>query len=255
MTGTTTAKPAAKLLTAPDVTASQQGAITVKRNEFKHLISFSDAIKLEKRLSCLLCADKFSQKGAYRVKSLYFDSLNSIDFSTKLDGVNVKKKIRIRIYNEDTDKAKLELKAKEGIYQQKTSVLLSKEDALQLADGNFGVLLDYDNSAAKYIYTKLVLGCYSPAVIVEYKRKAFIHPEFNTRITFDFDIVSSELNLNLFEKNLPYVPILNDSVILEVKFNDHLLKFISDSLKKFNLNNISASKYCSSRRIFQDYII
>lgn len=229
--------------------------LRVKRNEFKHMISYEDAVKLQKRLSCLLSLDEFSQDGSYRVKSLYFDSINNVDFVSKINGEDIKKKIRLRIYDEDAEIAKLELKAKEGIYQEKTSVLLSRQDAKAVCGGDFSILLHDPGEEALRLYTKLVLGCYAPAAIIEYDRLAFMYPEYNTRITFDSYVRSSELNLDLYDRNIAMTPILTDAVILEVKYNDKLLGFISETLRHFQLTNIAASKYCTGRKIFLDYII
>lgn len=236
-------------------TNERNDVLSVKRNEFKYLLSYDEALRLKKQISAVLRLDSFSENGPYRVKSLYFDSVNNIDFNTKYSGENLRKKIRLRVYDEDAPYAKLELKAKEGIYQHKSSVSVAKEDAKELCKGNYGVLLRYQQEEAIRIYSLLVLGCYIPKVIVEYNRMAFVYSENKTRITFDSDVKSSEVDLDLYNRKLPYYPIAYQNVILEVKYNERLVYFISDILKHFNVNNVSVSKYCSGRHIFTNYII
>ena len=134
-------------------------------------------------------------------------------------------------------------------------MVISREDAVKLCEGSYGVLLNYKGEDALRIYTKMVFGHYSPVVVVEYNRRAYIHSEYNTRITFDSEVKSSEINLDLFDPVLPMAPVITEGVILEVKYNAKLLKYVSDVFKPYSLTNVSASKYCSSRRIFQEYII
>lgn len=228
--------------------------LSVRRSELKYYLSYQDALNLKKRLRSILQPDAFSQRGAYRVKSLYFDSLNNIDFNSKLNGENVRKKIRLRIYDECASTVKLECKAKEGRYQHKQSLIISRTDAAALCSGEFSALLQYDQPQALQFYTTMVLGCYRPAVVVEYQREAFMHPLYNTRITFDSEIKSSELFLDLFQHDLPWQAVLDELVVLEVKFNGQLLGFISECLKSTHLVSCAVSKYCGSRHIMQDYI-
>lgn len=228
--------------------------LAVKRSELKYILSYADAFELKKRLAALLTRDSHSLAGPYRVKSLYFDSLDNLDYQAKLAGENLRKKIRLRIYDEDAQSAKLEWKAKEGQYQEKKSIVVSREDAKALSAGNYQPLLHYDTPEAARFYAQMVLGCYSPAVVIEYQREAFMHPQYNTRITFDSQIKSSELKLDLFDRNLPWVPAGGQAVVLEVKYNEKLLGFISQCLRGFHLINVSVSKYCIGRHILADYL-
>ncbi len=228
--------------------------LSVQRNELKYIMSYSDALALKKRLACVLTADTYSQSGPYRVKSLYFDSLNNLDYNAKLAGENSRKKIRLRIYDEDASVIKLEWKAKEGSFQQKSSLTISRDDSYALMKGNYQVLLQYNVPQAARFYAAMVLGCYVPVVLIEYKREAFIHAQYNTRITFDTEIKSSELCLDLFQRDLSWVPVIDGVVVLEIKYNEKLLGFISQSLKGFHLVNCSVSKYCMNRYLMQEYI-
>ena len=57
--------------------------ISVSRRELKYMMSYGDSIRLQNELEVLLRLDKYSEKGYYRVRSLYFDSWNSKDFTQK----------------------------------------------------------------------------------------------------------------------------------------------------------------------------
>lgn len=228
--------------------------LSVLRSELKYWISYGDSLLLQTELSKLLMPDHYSQDGFYRVKSLYFDSINQKDYVQKLDGVEERKKIRMRIYNEDTDTVKLECKKKSGALQRKESLLISREDALSCMEGDYGALLDYPEELAWRLYCDMTLGCYRPAVVIEYERFAYLYGEYNTRITIDRNVRSSELSLNLFDKELPWVHTVEDAVILEVKFNERLIEPVKKILAKYHLTNVSVSKYGSGRPVLERYL-
>lgn len=104
------------------------------------------------------------------------------------------------------------------------------------------------------MYSELTLGCYRPVALIEYDRRAFIYPENNTRITFDTKIRCSEMDLDIFNEQVAWIPVGVENAILEVKYDDRLYKPISMILQKYHLNNISYSKYGNGRPIMEAYI-
>lgn len=229
--------------------------LSIFRSELKYWISYSNSLLLQTELDQLLMPDPYSEGGPYRVKSLYFDSVNQKDYVEKLEGVERRKKIRMRIYDEDTDQVKLECKQKVGALQHKESLLISREDAVDYMEGDYGRLLDYPEELALRLYCDMVLGCYRPAVIVEYERYAYMYGEYNTRITFDRHVRSSETALDLFNRQLPWMHTIEDMVILEVKFNETLIEPIKKILAKYRLTNVSVSKYGSGRPVLERYLV
>lgn len=221
--------------------------LQVWRNEYKYWISYPNSIYLKEDLNKLLIPDGYSLDGGYKVRSLYFDSINNIDYMQKMAGVEFRKKIRLRSYGEDTDSIKLEMKQKCGKYQKKSSLILNKQDAVHVQDGDYQVLLNQEDDTALEIYSLLKLGCYRPVTLIEYDRMAYIYPEFSTRITIDSNVRCSCTELNLFQKNVQWTPVIDQYAILEVKYNQHLLTTISNVLGKYDLVNTSVSKYGYSR--------
>ena len=72
------------------------------RNEIKHWITPGDAAAIRTNLKAVASIDKHAAKdGFYRIRSLYFDDLNNTALWEKLDGVNERRKFRIRYYNDD----------------------------------------------------------------------------------------------------------------------------------------------------------
>lgn len=229
--------------------------LSVLRSELKYWISYRDSLLLQAELNKLLMPDDYSQDGFYRVKSLYFDSINQIDFTEKLDGVESRKKIRLRIYDEDAPTAKLECKQKTGALQHKESLLITRAEAMQYMEGDYSGLLERPEETAWRLYSDMTLGGYRPAVIIEYDRCAYLYGEYNTRITIDRNVRSSELCLDLFEREIPWIPTIDNQVILEVKFNEKLIEPIKRILAKYHLTNVSVSKYGSGRPILEQYIV
>lgn len=229
--------------------------LSVLRSELKFWISYRDSLLLQAELGELLMPDSYSQDGFYRVKSLYFDTVNQKDYVDKLEGVEYRKKIRMRIYDEDTDTVKLECKQKNGSLQHKEGILLNREDAVRCIDGDYGVLLDYPEEPAWRLYCDMTLGCYRPTAVIEYDRCAYVYGEYNTRITIDRHVRSSELTLDLFDKDLSWVRTIEDAAILEVKFNEKLIEPIKRILAKYHLTNVSVSKYASGRPVLERYLV
>ncbi len=228
--------------------------LSVSRSELKYWISYQDSIRLQAELEKLLLPDRYAKNGFYRVKSLYFDSLDQTDYIDKIEGVEHRKKLRMRIYDEDTTWVKLECKQKTGALQHKESLTLGREDAICCMKGDYGSLLQYPEELAWRLYTDMTLGCYRPVAIIEYERFAYVYGEYNTRITIDRHVRSSELELDLFERDMPWMYTVENAVILEVKFNGILIEAVKRILGKYHLTQVSVSKYESGRPILGRYL-
>lgn len=230
-------------------------ASIVYRSELKYLISHADAAALKPRLASVLHADIHARDGAYHVRSLYYDTPYGRDYREKLDGLERRQKLRLRIYDEHSSCAKLELKEKNGSYQHKTSLEVSRADAQALAKGIYTPLFSYPEEPAMRLYTTLMTNGYRPAVIIEYDRTAYTYPAFDVRLTLDANVRSSEANLDLFTEHLPWNPVFTDAMLLEVKFNRTLPGFIQKLLKPCRLTAVSYSKYCAGRPVVGTYLL
>ena len=224
--------------------------IQVLRREEKYPLDLADAHKYSAMFSVIMMTDDFSKEGSYMVRSLYFDTPDDKDFFEKMTEQNLRRKIRLRIYSPGDTKAKLELKQKENIFQKKRSLSISKEDALQLIDGNYSVLLNYEDDFAAELFVIMSTEVYKPKSIVEYQRRAFIAKENNIRLTFDSQIRATESSFDLFADNLPLAPVFPlDKVIFEVKYDKFLLSYITDIISRVDARKITSSKYCLSRTL------
>lgn len=86
----------------------------------KYSISLETGRQLTVRLSRVFHRDRYGGRNGYLVRSLYFDSIYDDDYFDKINGLEYRKKIRLRIYDPDQDWAKLEVKEKRGSVQVKS---------------------------------------------------------------------------------------------------------------------------------------
>lgn len=213
------------------------------RHEYKFIIPYGEMLKLREKLEKVLTLDRGRP---YLVRSLYFDSIDDMDYYAKQNGELVRKKIRLRIYDVNSDYAKLEIKNKNDIHQLKESLLISKNNAKELINGNYEFLLSIDDDLAKRLYVYFKNG-YRPKVIVEYDRVAFITTT-TTRITFDYNIKRSNDFGNFYTNDINYLDLTNkNDVVLEVKFDRFLEPYISKILAGYISRYQSVSKYVMGR--------
>lgn len=228
----------------------------VNRRELKYPIGEMDYYKVNELFKKVLTPDKNNKEYGYRIRSLYFDSINNDDYYSKIDGEEIRKKIRLRIYDTNTNIVKLEIKRKLNISQIKETTTISKEDAIKLINKDYSVLLKYDNQTAHCAYNIMAIGQYQPVVLIDYNRRAYIHNENNIRVTLDSDIRSNEFDFNMFSEDVIMTPIVDYyNALLEVKFDGELFCWISQALTDLDTTNKSLSKYCSGRRFFENYML
>lgn len=140
----------------------------------------------------------------------------------KVDGYDNRQKVRLRVYNFDSQTAKLELKEKSGIAQRKRSLLIKRDEAECMIRGDYEFLLEREEEIANKLYTFMVTRCYRPKCIVEYDRIAFCESVNDMRITFDMNLRATEAGLQgLFDQNLILYPVCDKSeVTMEVKYKE-----------------------------------
>lgn len=225
--------------------------LQVKRQEIKYQISLLEYKKLERNLKDCMRQDEYAgTDGTYRVRSLYFDTPLEKDRMDVLRGGEKRRKIRIRVYSPDDKTAKLELKAKEGRFQKKTSLPVTREEAEELIQGRFECLRKKNTKTAEHLYMELVRGMYRPRVMVEYQRAAFYIPFQEVRVTFDWNAVANRMNTDLFAKNICWTPLRPSSVgVLEVKFNGYLFSYVQNLLEEVEKLPTMNGKYIYACKI------
>lgn len=230
--------------------AEQSGGMAM-RHELKYYINYRDYVLLRGSLKALMSPDPFAgEDNSYHIRSLYFDDINETALREKIAGNDYRRKYRIRIYNLLDDNIKFEKKYKVGQYIGKKSIRLDRGEYESIIAGDYAFLLDRREELAKELYLELRGSLLRPRVIVDYIREAYVSPFENCRITFDKDLKAGIMLKDIFDPNIPLMPMYENGImVLEVKFNKFLPVTVKQVLNTVNAAGRSAiSKYVISRK-------
>lgn len=214
------------------------------RNEWKYFISLWEAESLKRRLLPFMETDPYTIDGKYMLRSLYFDDYWNSGYEEKLMGVGERQKWRIRIYNYNDSRIKLERKKKRQSYIQKDSASITREEYDRIVAGDYAFLLHHRHPLCQEFYYECTVNLYRPKVIVDYEREPLILEEGNVRITFDSDVRAAISGFDIFDPELPTLAALEpDTLVLEVKFTEFLPGLIRKLLPLDGQEFQAVSKY------------
>lgn len=220
------------------------------RVEKKYNCSESELQILQNRLEGVLQADSNeSHPEGYSIISLYFDDLQDTCLHDTEDGVELRDKYRIRIYNNSLETIKLEVKSKKDGYIYKKSKSISKEQLDRLMRGEC-----IENSAtmedpATLFNIAIRTRGLRPKVIVAYERKAYVFGPGNTRITLDRNVRASKRVEDFGSENISYDFLHEYDKVLEVKYDEFIPGFLLQLLELGNMQQTSYSKYQLCRQL------
>lgn len=216
----------------------------VYRHEIKFLIPNMKVKELEGRIKNFASIDPHAVRGGYRIRSLYFDDEWDSAYYEKLNGVNNRKKWRIRIYENNMNAIKMECKHKvrAGIYKESTAI--SREDYEKILSGDaLDFLMKRDRLLQKF-YVDFITNKLSPRVIVDYERIPYVFSAGDVRITFDQNIRAGVGGIRIEDQNISTVSVFpKNEVILEFKYTQFIPSIFQDILASETEYEISASKY------------
>ena len=220
--------------------------MAVPRNELKFYISSASAVLLFSRLSSVMQMDRHTDAfGKYRIRSLYYEDPAFTSYFDKLNGLEERKKYRLRFYNSDLSYIRLEKKEKRGKMCLKSVEVISKPIAEAL------LLPDSEQSAGELVremQERIRFEGFRPLLFVDYERSAFLHPAGNVRITLDQNVVASRFAHSLVE-DLTSVPVLEPGTsVLEVKYDEFFPPFLRGLLEDIPKLPASISKFCLCTR-------
>ncbi|MDE5860372.1 MAG: polyphosphate polymerase domain-containing protein [Oscillospiraceae bacterium] len=218
------------------------------RHEYKHIISTADFYMITLRLNAAAKSDEHMKGDSYFVRSLYFDNFCDKALREKLDGVNRREKFRIRYYDFNDSFIRLEKKSKQNGLCRKESAVLTREKTERIIAGDCDFLLDEQDTLLTEFYIKLTAEQLLQKTIVDYRRKAYVFPYGNVRITFDYDISSSFDTDGFFDTKTASVPASED-IVMEIKYDEFLPQIIADITQTNGRQQISFSKYAAARII------
>ena len=220
------------------------------RHELKYYINGGDAYILGNVLDKALWRDENADENReYHIRSLYFDNAFNSAFHDKINGVKNRSKYRIRIYNFSDKKIRLECKSKYGDLISKTSAVISRDMCEQIIAGDASGLDKHPHPLLRDMFVQMTTQLMRPAVIVDYKREAFIHPAENTRVTIDKQLRTGLFSSDLFNPYLPTLPPIDEPLtILEVKYDRVLIDIIPPLISFARFEKSAISKYTICRR-------
>ena len=226
------------------------------RHELKFFINPVEYEVLRRALDRVLWRDpNGDENNEYFIRSLYFDTWFNDALIDKLDGVKNRDKYRMRTYNFSDKMIRMECKTKVGSLISKRSIAIPRLLADQLIAGDPTGLERTRSGLLRDVFREMTMNGLHPVVIVDYVREAYIHPAEEVRITFDKQLHTGLISIDIFN---PYVPTISpfdhDEMILEVKFNRVLPPYIRDLLctHVHSAQNSAISKYVWCRR-FENY--
>ena len=220
---------------------------TLYRHEWKHALNTADLLVLRSRLRAVMESDPHAVDGKYRIRSLYFDNQEDKALREKLDGVNLREKFRIRLYNNDLSVIHLEKKSKRGGLGTKFSADLSAEEAQKIVEGDLDWMLASGRPLVQELYCKMRYQGMKPRTIVDYTREPFIFRPGNVRVTLDYDIRTGLGCTDFLNPKAVTVPAGDAPILLEVKWDAFLPDIIRDAVSVPDRREGSFSKYAQCR--------
>lgn len=228
------------------------------RLEYKYLVPVErlDALRTQMRpyLRVDGFVDKTNANKGYTVRSIYFDTPRMDYHFEKIEGIGVRKKIRVRGYNALTDRSAvfLEIKRKNvNLIAKDRAPLFYRdlEDLFRTRDVDRYIQPHHGSGEsiepAKRFFFHVCGRSLEPSVLVSYDREAF-YARFNPllRITFDKNLrFSMRPSLNELFDESKLRRTMGRHFILEVKFQRGLPSWLRDVITQNELERMALSKY------------
>ena len=217
------------------------------RHEIKHIISPGDAAAIRANLSAVATLDSHArEKGCYCIRSLYFDDPRDTALHEKLDGVNERRKFRIRYYNDDLSYIMLECKIKRDGVGCKPQERLTAEETQKIMRGDINWMVNSGRLLLAALYVDMKTRHLQPKAVVQYKRVPFVYKPGNVRVTIDWDIRTGPPGNFLDPAGLT-LPIDENVMLLEVKWDEYLPNVIRQAAALKGRMPSAFSKYAACR--------
>ena len=107
------------------------------RHEEKYICSERQLVIIENRLKAVMPADVNQTGSDYRIRSLYFDTIDDRMYQESLNGVDRRSKYRLRFYNLNTDFFRMERKDSIGNLKQKYSANVGMDTVMEFMRNDF----------------------------------------------------------------------------------------------------------------------
>lgn len=227
------------------------------RMEYKFLVSNRLLPEIRQRLQPYVVPDKFTllnESKQYTVRSIYFDTARLMYYHEKIEGLRIRKKIRIRGYDQPTADSIifLEIKRKYENYSYKNRASLYFRDLdsfFNYLDVTQYILQTVAHpearEAAQRFVHHVIKNDLRPTVLVTYDREAFTSKFDNTlRITFDKNLRYLAFpTLSQLYQDSDLQAAMRNFFIIEIKFHTGYPQWLQGMLLDYQLSRQALSKY------------
>lgn len=223
------------------------------RYELKYIVSASVAHAIEGKLIGHCAHDSHGNEGCYINETLYFDSPSLDFYFQKIEGVKLRRKVRIRRHGDagPWDEVFVEIKRRNGQYIEKSRFSLPAPMLPFLFDASQrGKIIETLTPAEVQVYNEVIaleqLYYLRPIIFIRYQRKAFwAEGDERLRITFDSDLSYDVVNHDCLSP-LENIQLMlgGDQIVMEIKANGRIPFWVLDVIKEFSCRMVRFSKYC-----------
>ena len=235
------------------------------RFELKYLVTLRQAEGFRQDLRAYLTPDENGNGcGAYELASLYFDSPDYRCYWEKLDGIKLRRKLRIRRYETDAPLTGetpvfVEIKQRVDRVTQKRRALLPYREALRLCyEREIPPHAPEDGAVVEEIAALLWQYNLRPASLIHYRREAWMGGDYDIglRVTFDTEMrygvsVAGPAAFQLESFTAEHELFAPTWVIVEIKVNERIPYWLTEMVAFHNLTLVRLSKYCRSIELAQ----
>ncbi len=222
------------------------------RYELKYLVHTSEREPLLRKLAENMTVDREGgPTGSYRVTSLYYDSPELHCYRAKLDGIKYRRKLRVRVYGDESSlerPAMIEVKQKHRRTVSKRRVCVPLAEALAICARRRLPSLSSpkDLEVVREVAHLVDALTLEPRCVISYRRQAFQGSRFEPglRVTFDTEVAASRPTEEL-GRGTRHLFVPRDWMIMEVKVNDRVPRWMSALLERHHCELRRVSKYCS----------
>ena len=181
-------------------------------------------------------SESYKKRG---INNIYFDDLNFNSAMANLDGNSIRCKYRLRWYGQKYGNIKpvFEKKYKKGNVGNKSLFEINNFIFSKISN-KFYIKSKIEKNCRNENF-KDIIKCFNPVLFNSYYRKYYTSYDKKIRITIDYNIQNYRINSISHFK----IPIKNNIIIMELKYNNYLSFDVSSISQYFPFRQQRFSKY------------
>ena len=213
------------------------------RLELKYATSKSNIKEILDDLKNVFKTENYKNDIAYyENKNIYYDTSDFIYYRDKVEGYSLREKFRIRLSkfmdNPQYTRHQIEIKSRRGFVSAKKYFTIHNINNFDF----YNINTYLENNYEVYLKHKLL-----PIITVRYDRQSLSSNLYkDIRFTVDNNIIASKFNKNLNNFDKGFYILEPKYSLIELKMKRKLPLIFKNLIKKYNLKQITYSKYSNS---------